>query len=107
MRYNQAIQTGTFPGQTTSPNLHERKVAEESPRRGVREGFVPLAEHLSKLTVVVSEEEEMKIERAKDLLSQKLQKPASLQETLNATVTLTSTETTSVAKISAFSLYTI
>ena len=66
----------------------ERKVAEESPRRGVREGFVPLAEHLSKLTVVVTEEEGTKIERARDLVSQKLQKPASLQETLNATVTL-------------------
>ena len=66
----------------------ERKVAEESPRRGIREGFVPLPGKLSKLTVVVTEEEEKKIERAQDLASQKLQKPASLQETLSAAVTL-------------------
>jgi hypothetical protein len=66
----------------------ERMVSEKSPRRAVREGFTPLPDNLSKLTVVVTEEEEKKIERAKNLLSQELQKPASLQETLNTAVTL-------------------
>jgi len=37
----------------------ERKVASASPRRKVREGVVPLSEDLSKLTVVITLEEEV------------------------------------------------
>ncbi|MBI4406038.1 MAG: HNH endonuclease [Deltaproteobacteria bacterium] len=66
----------------------ERKVAQESPRRHVREGIVPLGSDLSKLTVVLTIEEEKKLERARDLVSQGLQKPASYQQTVSATVSL-------------------
>jgi len=66
----------------------ERKVAEASPRRAVREGFQPLAGQLSQLTVVVTTEEEEKIERVRALVSQSLRKPASLQEAIGASVTL-------------------
>jgi len=64
----------------------ERKVSEESPRRKVREGIVPLGSALSKLTVVITVEEEAKLERARDLVSQSLQKPASYQQTLGTMV---------------------
>ena len=66
----------------------ERKVSEESPRRGVREGIVPISLDLSKLTLVMTALEEEKFERARDLVSQSLQKPASYQETLGAAVNL-------------------
>ena len=64
----------------------EREVSEQSPRRGVREGFVPLPGELTKLTVVISHEEEKDIERANALVCQALKAPASLQQTLAATV---------------------
>lgn len=66
----------------------ERKVAEESPRHRIREGIVPLSEEMSKLTVVITVEEEENLERAKDLVSQSLQKPASYQQALSAAVNL-------------------
>jgi hypothetical protein len=66
----------------------ERKVAEESPRRKVHEGIVPLADNLSKLTVVITVEEEEKLERVRDLVSQGLQKPASYQDTVSSMVNL-------------------
>lgn len=66
----------------------ERKVAQQSPRRKVREGIVPLSSDLSKLTVVITVEEEKKLERARDLVSQALQKPASYQQTVSTAVNL-------------------
>ena len=66
----------------------ERKVAQESPRRKVREGIFPLSSDLSKLTVVLTIEEEEKLERARDLVSQALQKPASYQQTVSTAVNL-------------------
>ena len=66
----------------------EREVSEQSPRRNVREGFVPLPGDLTKLTVVITQEEEKEMERANALLSQALKAPASLQQTLAATVAL-------------------
>lgn len=60
----------------------ERKISKESPRRKVYEGIVPISEELSKLTLVLSVEEEERLERAKDLHTQSLQKPASYQETV-------------------------
>lgn len=66
----------------------ERKVAQASPRRKVREGIVALSSDLSKLTVVMTIEEEKKLERARDLVSQSLQKPASYQQTLSTAVNL-------------------
>jgi len=66
----------------------ERRVSEESPRRKVREGIIPLGSDLSKLTVVLTLEEEKKLERARDLISQSLQKPASYQTTLGTLLNL-------------------
>jgi len=66
----------------------ERRVSDESPRRKIREGIIPLGSDLSKLTVVLTLEEETKLERARDLVSQSLQKPASYQQTLGTMVNL-------------------
>ena len=66
----------------------ERKISEESPRRKVFEGIVPLSEELSKLTVVISVEEEERLERVKDLVTQSQQKPASYQEAVVTAIDL-------------------
>jgi hypothetical protein len=73
---------------TLSQKALERKVSELSPRRKVKEGFTPLAEELSKLTLVVTVEEEAKFEKAQDILSQKKKKSATYQETLMAGIEL-------------------
>ena len=92
--------------QTLKQKALERKVSEESPRRGVREAIVSISLELSKLTVVMTVEEEEKLERARDLVSQSLQKPASYQQTLGAAVNLYLEKKDPVAKAERASLRT-
>ena len=69
---------------TLSQRQLEKVVAKKQPRTQVHEGFKSIAEDLNELKVALTDEEEELVRHVQDLLSQKLQKPASLQEVLRA-----------------------
>lgn len=62
----------------------EREVSAADPKGAVREQIKPVAAELSKLTTAISTQGEALIRRNQDLLSQKMGRAATLQETIEA-----------------------
>jgi hypothetical protein len=62
----------------------ERLVSEKHPRNRVKEGFKPLDGETSEMRVVLTREEEALVEKVQNLVSQKTQAAATLQDTVHA-----------------------
>src|SRR5580700_429971 len=60
----------------------EAKVAQKRPRTQVHEGIKPINGDLSEMKVALSDDEEKMLRRVQDLVSQKLKRPASLEDAI-------------------------